>query len=217
MVKYTIVDDEQLDADLTEVANAIREKAGTSDDLDFPSGFVSAVQSISGGEDTMALFATGTLTEYTSDEVTEMIGYAFARNTTLAKVNLPNWTKGGAYAFQNCSGLTSVKCTGLQVVPEACFFNCSALERVEFGEALAYMGSAVFKNCSALETVIIRKNGKATLGSTGAFEGTPIASGTGYIYVPNSQIATYTADSAWSTFVNQIRAIEDYPDITSST
>ena len=44
-----LVDSTQLDADLTSVANAIRTKGGTSADLAFPSGFVSAVQAIPSG------------------------------------------------------------------------------------------------------------------------------------------------------------------------
>lgn len=44
-----LVDSTQLDADLTSVANAIRTKGGTSAQLAFPAGFVSAVQAISGG------------------------------------------------------------------------------------------------------------------------------------------------------------------------
>lgn len=44
-----LVDSTQLDADLTSVANAIRTKGGTSADLAFPAGFVSAVQAIPTG------------------------------------------------------------------------------------------------------------------------------------------------------------------------
>ena len=44
-----LVDSTQLDADLTSVANAIRTKGGTSAQLAFPSGFVSAVQAIPTG------------------------------------------------------------------------------------------------------------------------------------------------------------------------
>ena len=44
-----LVDSTQLDTDLTSVANAIRTKGGTSAQLEFPSGFVSAINDISGG------------------------------------------------------------------------------------------------------------------------------------------------------------------------
>lgn len=44
-----LVDSAVLDADLTSVADAIREKGGTSESLAFPAGFVSAIGDISGG------------------------------------------------------------------------------------------------------------------------------------------------------------------------
>ena len=44
-----LVDSTQLDSDLTSVANAIRTKGGTSAQLAFPSGFVSAIQNIPSG------------------------------------------------------------------------------------------------------------------------------------------------------------------------
>lgn len=51
------VDSTQLDADLTSVANAIRTKGGTSAQLAFPSGFVSAIDAIPTG----AQITTGTV------------------------------------------------------------------------------------------------------------------------------------------------------------
>ena len=44
-----LVDSTQLNADLTSVANAIRTKGGTSAQLAFPAGFVTAIGNISGG------------------------------------------------------------------------------------------------------------------------------------------------------------------------
>ena len=43
------VDSAQLNADLTKVASAIREKGGTSDSLVYPDGFVTAIQAIQTG------------------------------------------------------------------------------------------------------------------------------------------------------------------------
>ena len=49
-----LVDSTQLDSDLTSVANAIRTKGGTSSQLAFPSGFVSAINNIpTGGGSTL--------------------------------------------------------------------------------------------------------------------------------------------------------------------
>lgn len=56
MPNYKVVDSEQLNADLSEVAEAIREKGETSEALSFPDGFVSAIGAIpTGGGDTEAI------------------------------------------------------------------------------------------------------------------------------------------------------------------
>jgi hypothetical protein len=53
-----------------------------------------------------------------------------------------------------------------------------------------------------------------TIGNKNALTGTPIANGTGYIYVPSTLVDTYKANGTWSNYAVQIRAIEDYPEIT---
>lgn len=49
MPNYKVVDADALNADITSIANAIREKSGSSDSLIFPGGFVDAVSTISTG------------------------------------------------------------------------------------------------------------------------------------------------------------------------
>lgn len=44
-----VIDSAKLDADLTSIADAIREKAGVSDSFVFPDGFIEAVSGISAG------------------------------------------------------------------------------------------------------------------------------------------------------------------------
>ena len=74
-----LVDSTQLDSDLTSIANAIRTKGGTSADLAFPAGFVSAVQAIPTGitptgTKQISITANGTTTEdvsaYANAEIT---------------------------------------------------------------------------------------------------------------------------------------------------
>lgn len=73
-----LVDSAQLDSDLTSVANAIRTKGGTSAQLVFPSGFVSAVEAIpTGGSSALQLELVGEKTfdleEYTDTANIETI------------------------------------------------------------------------------------------------------------------------------------------------
>ena len=49
MANYKVVDADQLDADMTEVADAIRAKGGTAEKLAWPDGYKEAVEAISSG------------------------------------------------------------------------------------------------------------------------------------------------------------------------
>lgn len=60
------VDSTQLDAGLTEIANAIRTKGGTEEQLIFPGGFASAIQAITtGGGAGVDIVITSTITNPT--------------------------------------------------------------------------------------------------------------------------------------------------------
>ena len=124
-----------------------------------------------------------------------------------------NYTKTiGKYAFQGCEALTTVNFPAATSIGNNAFQNCSALTTADFPAATS-IGSSTFRGCSKLTTVILRSGTMATLGNTQAFSGTPIESGTGYIYVPAALVDAYKAATNWSTYANQFRAIEDYPEI----
>ena len=96
------------------------------------------------------------------------------------------------------------------------FTGCSNLEKIDF-DVLEEMKDADFYECSALTAVIIRSPAVCTMSTSNAFKSTPIASGTGYIYVPAALVDSYKAATNWSKYAHQIRAIEDYPDICGGT
>ena len=96
------------------------------------------------------------------------------------------------------------------------FYVCSNLEKIDF-DVLEEMKDADFYRCSALTAVIIRSPAVCTMSDSNAFKSTPIASGTGYIYVPAALVDSYKAATNWTKYANQIRAIEDYPDICGGT
>ncbi len=71
-------------------------------------------------------------------------------------------------------------------------------------------------NCNAFDTFIIRRTDAVNVwcGWSGGFSGTAIGNGTGYIYVPSALVDSYKAATGWANWAEQIRAIEDYPEIT---
>ncbi len=153
MAKYFVED-----TSLTSVADAIRAKSGTTEVLEFPGGFVSAVEGITagGGGDTTLEdgLVTRTLTEYTNDRVTEIGTYAFVNNTTIETVSFPNVTDfKGSNNFQSCTKLRSINFPKLQNAGGGnAFRGCTALTEAILPQVKAMPN---FRECSALEKVDI--------------------------------------------------------------
>ena len=137
---------------------------------------------------------------------------AFSNCSSLTTVNFPAVTKIHASAFRNCSSLTTVNFPAVTNIDNVAFNNCSALTTANF-PAVTNIDNAVFNNCSALTALILRSETMAVLKYTNVFNGTPIYSGTGYIYVPAALIDSYKTATNWTQYADQFRAIEDYPDI----
>lgn len=155
----------------------------------------------------------GTSTSYSNHRVTSVGRYFFYSQSNLKSVDLPNVTSIGLYSFQ-AAGLLSVTLPKLTSVAASAFVGCTSLVTADF-HALTKIDILAFKNSSKFTSLILRNTSRVcTLSNVNAFTSTPIASGTGYIYVPRSLVDSYKAATNWSTYAAQIRAIEDYPDIT---
>jgi len=98
-------------------------------------------------------------------------------------------------------------------VGQYAFYGCTALTEVDVPNVTSIAGEA-FRNCSALTALILRSATVCTMANTNALTNSAIASGTGYIYTPRSLVDSYKSQTNFSTYAEQIRAIEDYPDIT---
>lgn len=120
-------------------------------------------------------------------------------------------TSIAAQKFRGCAALTNVIFPSVTSVGLAAFWNCTALKQADFEKTVSFANNA-FYGCSALAALILR-NTEAVSSLTGNLSGTLIASGTGYIYVPAALVDTYKAATGWSTYADQIRAIEDYPGV----
>ena len=185
--------------DLTKVASAIREKGGTSDPLVYPDGFVTAIQSIETG-------GGGGSDELVNSLIDRTISGAYVNNTV---------TIVGRYGLSNCTKLTSVVLPAVQITNANAMIGCSALTKADFFFFL-HIEHSTFYGDKKFVTLIIRTQAVAKLDATSAFKDTLIASGKGYIYVPSALVDSYKSATNWSTYANQIRAIEDYPDITGA-
>ena len=159
--------------------------------------------------------------------------YAFNVCEHLKNVSLPVATEIKASAFYNCIGLQSVYAPLAQtigsmafyyctVLPEidlpsvssiggSCFRGCVVLRKINIGGDVGTIPANCFGNCSAITALLLPNVTKVTtLQNANALTGTPIASGTGYIYVPDALVDSFKAATNWSTYAAQIKPISEY-------
>lgn len=176
-----------------------------------------------------------TVTEYKDNSVTSISHRAFRNCKNLVIVDCPNAAidKIGTHAFFGCSALKSVNVDietySMTMGPTSAFEGCTSLEEIRFSGYLAqsiFAGCASLRKidllrgavdgynwcggCTALVALIIRDTSAVSaLRSSTKLNGTPIAAGTGYIYVPSSLVDSYKTATNWSTYSSQFRGLFD--------
>lgn len=148
MAEYKVVDTEQLDSDLTSVASAIRTKTYTNEELVFPEGFISAINSIEGGdEDTQALIKKAKTHEWMQEHY--ILYKKDAQNILFS--NNPNVTEIPEFVFSQVTNFYRMfmGCTGLTKIPSMDTSNGE-----NFGE--------MFRNCTSLSEIPPLNTSKGT-------------------------------------------------------
>lgn len=98
---------------------------------------------------------------------------------------------------------------GVTSIGQYTFSNCIELEFADFANVIS-IESYAFSGCSKLTTLVLRKNSIAQISQViHPFNNTPIADGTGYIYVPDNLVDAYKRHDQWSTYATQIKPISE--------
>ena len=202
------------------------------------SEFINTVD-ILGDDEVIDSILNGTIIEFKDNIAKTLRSYAFYNCKNLVTVDLPNVTgcsesTRGLNVFTNCTSLVNVNlpkfdthssnniqrmfqgCTSLEDITfpsltnngYGMFENCKNLKKVDFFK-VTYIHQGGFSN-TALKTLLIRSDVVCGLNPSNVFYGTPIASGTGCIYVPRALLEDYKVATNWSTYATQFRALEDY-------
>ena len=164
-----LVDSTQLDTDLTAVANAIRTKGGTSAQLAFPGGFVSAIQAITTGitptgTKQISITENGTVTEdvtnYVSAEITVAVqggdGYTAADWLDLTKPTgdiVTDVIEIWPYALYKRTGAITVTATIAAYVGDCAFGSNTGITKI-FGKRIRGSGAYTFSGATNLEYVV---------------------------------------------------------------
>ena len=209
-----LVDSAQLDADLSSVANAIRTKGGTSAQLAFPAGFVSAIQNIPSGGGGIDIndFASGAEPDGDITLNVNLRAYAFFRAAHLGKVTMvgnhylsaysfgessitefsgvditSDFTNvGTAFAYSQIKKLTAPKCTNWNSY--GLCRGCAKLETIDCGST-SFTAGVLFDGCNKLQTLILRSTALVSLGNVALFNNTPLRGYNGLtatIYIPKT-------------------------------
>lgn len=161
------------------------------------------------------------LTDVDFPNVTSIGFQSFFQCWDLENVSLPNIATIPTQSFGGCSALTTIDFSSAISIGSYAFNGCNALITADFPLATSIAANA-FGSCRKLTALILRSETMCTIANTNAFNycyrilGTyhstynPDSAKDGYIYVPRALVDTYKADSVWSTFATQFRALEDY-------
>lgn len=148
----------------------------------------------------------------------EIQGGAFVNTANLAIViNLPTLRTLGHNAFKN-SGILAVENLGTIATVgtggttsyggEGLFYNCLNLKEVKLPSTTGSIGAYTFYSCDVLDRLICEATTPPTLGKN-AIANTPIASGTGYIYVTDASVDAYKTATNWATYADQIKPLSE--------
>ena len=232
MANKSIVSNTKLDA----IANAIKAKDSSATTPMTLDQMATAIANIpSGGGVNLADMiddsASGTFT--ISDNNITTIRKNFWRDCSrLEAVSFPSVKTVKDNAFQYASKLRSIYLPACEEIKNNAFYGvkmasitlpaikniaydvfnyCSALTTVDLGTSLQQIQGNAFQNCTHLTTLIIRNTSAVvTLGSS-VFNYSAIASGTGYIYVPDSLVSSYQGATNWSAYASQIKGLSELP------
>lgn len=148
------------------------------------------------------------LTSIYFPSVTSVSESCFYSCSRLIDINFPECGTIGSYAFYSCSKLVGVNLPKCVRISASAFAKCVSLNIVSLPKC-KYMESRVFSSCSSLSALYLLASSVCTLSNSNAFTGTPIASGTGSIYVLASLVDAYKSATNWTYYSNVIYSYEE--------
>lgn len=148
------------------------------------------------------------------------LGYMFYNSTKLKSINMSNFdTRNVIYMnsmFYQCKALPSVDISHFNPKSltnvNAMFQNCTALTEVDISSICTTKinnSALMFSGCTKLTKVIIDSPNVFPMTNVSFFTNTPIANGTGYVYVPDNLKETYQKRTNWTTYASQIKGMSE--------
>ena len=132
----------------------------------------------------------------------------FRSCVSLTQISLPMCSYIGNNAFNFCKSLSQVSLPMCSYIGNNAFSQCFVLTQANL-PMCSNIGDNAFRNCISLSIITIGYSSVCSLKTSSTFYRTPIASGTGSIYVPTSLVDAYKSATNWSYFSTQIFPIPE--------
>ena len=203
---------------LTDVADAIREKKGSTEPIK-AQNFAQEIRSIQGGGggDIVITSASDTLADSNNDRWDMSIGgkvikigvAAFGGEKRLQRLVIGDGvTTIATNAFMNCVNLASLTLSKGLTLIDGNAFKATAITSVEVFPATTMIGPYAFNDCTQLAKVIMRATTPPRLFN-------PIFDNNAadrLIYVPDESVDAYKAATNWSAYADAIRPLSELPN-----
>lgn len=139
----------------------------------------------------------------------ETLGNYTLYGSNITELYLPKAITINTSACSFISQLKKVTLGNVKTIDKGAFsrnINCEEID-ISLNENVNSIGENAFSNNGKLSKLTIRGAALIELKNTNALAGTPIANGTGKIYVDPSMVETYKTATNWSKYASVIEAI----------
>lgn len=152
----------------------------------------------------------GNTAEFFDESSTRMTNYVFQDSKIITSASMTKVKSAGASCFQSCKNLERLYLPNIKTIGNLFAYQSGKLKWVYMGQ-VENLTQFAFNECEAISALVLGLNQVLSLADANTFVRSGIASGTGYIYVPDDLVDQYKVATNWATYASQIKGLSEIP------